>query len=113
MDDCFLSLKRSTCKILKNMPYKEITKINNIPRKILVFIVAKTSNPFDSLTEKICVSVTSVITKISKNSNEKIPRALEIMKNQNVNPAVTASALNLDDEKFILNRINERYQSSL
>ena len=48
-----------------------------------------------------------------KNSNEKIPRALEIMKNQNVNPAVTASALNLDDEKFILNRINARYQSSL
>ena len=39
-------------KILKNIPYKEMTKINNIPRKILVFIVAKISNPFDSLTEK-------------------------------------------------------------
>ena len=71
MDDCFFSLKRSMRKILKNIPYKEMTKINNIPRKILVFIVAKISNPFDSLTEKICVSVTSVITKISKNETRK------------------------------------------
>ena len=40
-------------------------------------------------------------------SKEKKPIDAEIIKNQKVNPAVTANDLNLGDESFILNRINE------
>ena len=50
----------------------DITKTKRIPRNNFVLKIAKISKALDSLTEKICVSVTSVITKISKNSNEKI-----------------------------------------
>ena len=38
---------------------------------------------------------------------ENIPTALIIIKNQNDNPAETANALNLEDERFMLNRINK------
>ena len=38
---------------------------------------------------------------------ENIPTALIIIKNQNDDPAETANALNLEDECFMLNRINE------
>jgi len=42
-------------------------------------------------------------------SIENIPVALDIIKNQNDNPAETANALNLEDERSILNWINEGY----
>ena len=47
--------------------------------------------------------------KIRKASIENIPNAEVIIKNQNEKPPVTANALNLDDEVFILNWINESY----
>ena len=46
-------------------------------------------------------------------SKEKKPIDAEIIKNQKVNPAVTANDLNLGDENCILNRINECYQATL
>ena len=42
-----------------------------------------------------------------KISIEKLPIAFKIIKNQNENPAVTASDLNRGDDNSILNRINE------
>ena len=74
-----------------------------------MLIIAKISNPFESLTEKIWVIPIVAATKIPSNSKEKTPVAEVIIKNQKVNPAVTASALNLGDENSILNRINEGY----
>ena len=47
--------------------------------------------------------------KINKNSIEKAPIDDVIIKNQNVNPAVTAIDLNLGEDVFILNRIDECY----
>ena len=47
--------------------------------------------------------------KIRKASIENIPNADVIIKNQKEKPAVTATALNLDEEVFILNRINESH----
>ena len=91
----------------KNNPYNEITKTNNIPRKILVLMIAKTSNALDSLTEKICVKTKTITTKAANISKEKTPIAVDIMKNQNENPAVTANDLNLGEESSILNWINE------
>ena len=38
---------------------------------------------------------------------ENIPVTLVIIKNQNENPAETANALNLEDERSILNWINK------
>ena len=46
-------------------------------------------------------------------SKEKKFNDWEIIKNQNDNPAVTASALNLEDEVFILNRIDKCCKSRL
>ena len=101
------------CRILKNIPYRDTTKMNKSPRKILVFIIANISRPFESFTEKSCVIARSTITKIPRYSKENTPNVLVIIMNQNVNPAVTASALNLEDEKFILNWIDECYKTSL
>ena len=91
----------------KNNPYNEITKTNNIPRKILVLMIAKTSNALDSLTEKICVKTNTITTKTASASKEKTPIAVVIMKNQKVNPAVTVNDLNLGEESSILNWINK------
>ena len=44
--------------------------------------------------------------KIASNSRVNIAILEVIMKNQNVNPAVTASDLNRGDDVCILNRIN-------
>ena len=91
----------------KNNPYNETTKINNIPRKILVLMIAKTSNALDSLTEKICVKTSTITTKTASASKEKTPIAVVIMKNQKENPAVTANDLNLGEDSSILNWINK------
>ena len=47
--------------------------------------------------------------KIRKASIENIPNADVIIKNQKEKPAVTANALNLDEEVLISNRINESH----
>ena len=92
---------------MKNIPYSDITKMNNIPKNILVLIFAKISNPFESLTEKIWVMAIATAAKIPSNSKEKIPIPAVIIANQKQDPAVTARALNLGDESSILNRIND------
>ena len=97
----------------KNIPYNETTKINNIPRKTFVLMIAKASNPFESLTEKICVKTITIATKTTNASKEKTPIVVDIMKNQKENPAVTANDLNLGEESSILNRIDECNQPRL
>lgn len=85
----------------------EIIKINNIPRKILVFTMANTSKPFANFLAKICVITTNDNTKIPNISNEKIPKVVVIITNQNVVPNVTANDLNLGEDNSILYRIDE------
>ena len=86
-----------------------MTKTNSIPTKIFVLIIAKISKPLDNFTANICVTAANIIIKIRKASIENIPNADVIIKNQKEKPAVTANALNLDEEVFILNRINESH----
>ena len=79
--------------------------MNSVPKNIFVLIIAKISNPFESLTEKICVIV--IARKIPSDSKEKTLRLVVIIINQKEKPAVTANALNLGDESSILDRVNE------
>ena len=51
--------------------------------------------------------------KITSASKENTPTDEDIIKNQKENPAVTANALNLEEDSSILNRINERYKTTL
>ena len=71
------------------------------------------SNAFESFNAKICVMVIINTRKITSASIENKPAAEVIIKNQKVNPAVTANALNLDEDNSILNRINECYETTL
>ena len=71
------------------------------------------SNAFESLTAKIWVINIVIRTKIVNASIENKPVAEEIIKNQKENPAVTANALNLDEDNSILNWINECYKTAL
>ena len=71
------------------------------------------SNAFESFNAKICVIVIINTRKITNASIENKPEAEVIIKNQNENPAVTASALNLGEDSSILNWINERYKTAL
>ena len=71
------------------------------------------SNAFESLTAKIWVIDIVIATKIASASKENKPTAEDIIKNQKENPAVTANALNLEEDSSILNRINERYKTTL
>ena len=88
-------------------------KTNKIPKNILVLIIAKMSNAFESLNAKIWVIDIVNATKITNASMENKPVAEEIIKNHKENPAVTARALNLGDDSSILNRINECYKTAL
>ena len=72
-----------------------------------MLMIAKTSNILESLIEKICVKTKTIAIKTTSASKEKTPIAVDIMKNQNENPAVTANDLNLGEESSILNWINE------
>ena len=45
--------------------------------------------------------------KITSASKENSPVTVEIIKNQKENPAVTANAFNLGEERRILDRINK------
>ena len=87
----------------------EIIKINKIPRKIFVLIIAKISNPFDIFFVNIWVTLKIIPTNNNKISKEKKPAVDEIIKNQNVKPALTAIDLNLGELVCILNRINESH----
>ena len=91
----------------------DTTKINKIPKKIFVLIIANMSNPFESLTANICVIIKTVATNTASASKENNPIADVITKNQKENPAVTARLLNRGEESSILNRINECYKTAL
>ena len=65
------------------------------------------SNPFDIFFANICVTLRTIATNMIKISMENTPVDVVMMKNQNDNPAVTASDLNLGDDAFILNRIDK------
>ena len=83
------------------------------PKNNFVLNIAKISNAFESLTEKIWVTVMVIPKKMANSSNEKRFVAAVIKKNQNENPAVTANDLNLGEDNSILNRVNECYQTTL
>ena len=91
----------------------DTTKINKIPKKIFVLIIANMSNPFESLTANICVIIKTVATNTASASKENNPIADVITKNQKENPAVTARLLNRGEESSILNRINECHKTAL
>ena len=65
------------------------------------------SNPFEIFDENTWVTISMDTTKTTNNSKEKLLVADVIIKNQNDNPVVTATALNLGDESSILNRIDK------
>ena len=87
----------------------ETTNINKIPRNIFVLTMANTSRTFDTFIANIWVRIMIPAINDSIASIENIPVAVDIIKNQNDNPAETANALNLEDERSILNWINEGY----
>ena len=76
-------------------------KINNKPKKTVVLKIANLSKPFETLYAKIWVIVKMEIEKISSDSYEKYPVAEVIMKNQKVNPAVTAIDLKRGEDNCI------------
>ena len=78
-----------------------------------MLIIAKMSNAFESFNAKICVVVIVNIKKIISASIENKPVAEVIIKNQKVNPAVTANDLNLGEDNSILNWIDECYKTAL
>ena len=57
--------------------------------------------------------VKTLAIKTSNISNEKIPDAEIIMKNQNERPAVTATDLKRGDDNSILYRIDKSHQTRL
>ena len=71
--------------------------------------MANTSRTFDTFIANIWVKIMIPAMNDNTASKENIPIALDIIKNQNDNPAETANALNLEDERSILNWINEGY----
>ena len=87
--------------------------MNNAPRNILVLILAKRSKPFEIFEENIRVMVKTLAMKTSNISNENIPIAEIIMKNQNERPAVTATDLKRGDDNSILYRIDKSHQTRL
>ena len=80
----------------------EIIVPNKIPKNIFVLIIAKISNPFDNFFVNICVTLRTIATNMIKISTENIPTDVVMIKNQNDNPAVTATDLNLGEDAFII-----------
>ena len=85
----------------------DITKTKSAPRKILVLIIAKTSNPFEIFGAKIWVTTSTDTMKITNNSRVNTPILEMMMKNQNESPAVTTSDLNLGENVSMLYGIDE------
>jgi len=81
--------------------------MNKIPRNIFVLTMASASRTFDSFITNIWVRIIIPTINDSIASMENIPITLDIIKNQNDNPAETANALNLEDERSILNWIDK------
>lgn len=77
-----------------------------MPKKTLVLKIEKASNAFEIFNDKICIIMKTLTTKIPKISKENTPSAEIPMKNQKENARDTVRALNLADDKSILNRIN-------
>ena len=67
--------------------------------------MASASRTFDSFITNIWVRIIIPAINDSIASMENIPITLDTIKNQNDNPAETANALNLEDERSILNWI--------
>ena len=67
--------------------------------------MASASRTFDSFITNIWVRIIIPAINNSIASMENIPITLDTIKNQNDNPAETANALNLEDERSILNWI--------
>ena len=85
----------------------EIIVPNNIPKNIFVLIIAKMSSPFEIFFVNICVTLKTIVTNIIKISIENIPVDDVMIKNQKVNPAVTAKDLNRGELVCILNWIDK------
>ena len=81
--------------------------MNKIPRNIFVLTMASASRTFDSFITNIWVRIIIPTINDSIASMENIPITLDIIKNQNDNPAETANALNLEVEFSILNWVNK------
>ena len=71
--------------------------------------MANTLRTFDTFIANTWVKIMIPAMNDNIASMENIPVILDIIKNQNDNPAETANALNLEDERSILNWINECY----
>ena len=71
--------------------------------------MANTLRTFDTFIANTWVKIMIPAMNDNIASKENIPVTLDIIKNQNDNPAETANALNLEDERSILNRINKGY----
>jgi len=67
------------------------------------------SSALDTFIAIYCISGKTIAIKIRKYSSVKTPKIEVITKNQKVNPAATANALNLGDDNSILYRINKGY----
>ena len=87
--------------------------MNKIPRKTFVLNIAKTSNPLEIFFANIWVIVKTIPIKRSKNSIENTLKLELITKNQNDNPAVTASDLNLGDDVCIFKLDRWRWQDQI
>jgi len=85
----------------------EIIVPNKIPKNIFVLIIAKMSSPFEIFFVNICVTLKTIVTNIIKISIENIPVDDVMIKNQKVNPAVTAKDLNRGELVCILNWIDK------
>ena len=70
-------------------------------------------NALETLIEINCIKGKTIAIKITKYSSAKTPMIFVIIKNQKVNPAETANALNLGVDDSILNWVNESYKSTL
>jgi len=78
-----------------------------------VLKIAIMSKTFETFVDNNCIIIKTENVKIIKYSMENKPTVLVIIRNQKVNPAETAKALNLGEESSILNRINKSYQTTL
>ncbi len=83
--------------------------MNDTPRKTLVLNSANVLRTLDNLFANIWVDAPKIIINANISSIENCPIVLVIIKNQSENPAVIATALNLEDESSILYRINESH----
>jgi len=71
--------------------------------------MANTLRTFDTFIANTWVKIMIPAMNDNIASKENIPVTLDTIKNQNDNPAETANALNFEDERSILNRINKGY----